>query len=147
MYQTLSDRFEPLKVVLPVESPTIPDMAYTPREIISKFSRGERVPLGMNGLFDSEDDPGEDMYERDKSMFEDDPTRDPAFDFGDYVEEKQALQERERERRERAKRSKVKAAQKPERKASEDELSASDARTRATTSGGSETAATVTGRD
>lgn len=140
-FQSVSKRFEPIKVVKDKSSNTVPDMAYTPREIITKFSRGEKVPLGFNGLYDSEDDPNMDKYELDKSMFEDDPTRDPSFDFGDYVEEKYALKERQKaEKLEklRAKKEKEKEEKKlpsSQRKASAEEVSASDPTKRETISG------------
>lgn len=136
MYQTLSERFEPIKVVKSSESTTVPDMCYTPREIIAKFSRGERVPLGFAGQFDSEDDPDNDKYLHnlgdDPAMLDEDPTRDPTFDFGDYVEEKFALEERQRQAK---KRSKAVASQSAKRKARSEELSVSDAMRSETTSG------------
>lgn len=107
MYQTISDRFEPILVVKSSSSKTVPDMSYTPREIIAKFSRGERVPLGFSGQFDSEDDPEQDKYlpnlGDDPMMLDDDPTRDPNFDFGDFVEERIALEERQRQSKKRSK--------------------------------------------
>lgn len=128
-YQTIDNRFDPIPVIKRKGSLTVPDMSYTPREIISKFSRGEKVPLGFRSLYDSEDT---DLFnENDPSAFEDDPTRDPAFDFGDYVEEKRALKERETERK---RRSKGKTLPDSKRKASADELSDSDAKKRETTS-------------
>ena len=130
-YQTQNNLFPPIKVVKSRESQTVPDMSYTPRQIIAKFSRGEKVPLGFNGLFDSED-PSDRLDQFDPAIFEDDPTRDPSFDFGDYVEEKHALDERSAER---SKRSKAKSLSNAKRKASYDEVSASDPRKRETTSG------------
>lgn len=121
MFQTMFDPFEPIKVHKSRESQTVPDMSYTPREIIAKFSRGERVPLGFQGLYDPDD----------ASPFEDDPTRDPEFDFGDFVEEKHALEVRQYEKEQR---SKVKKDFDSKREASAEELSASDAMKRETTS-------------
>lgn len=132
MFQTLLDRFEPIPVVKDHSSQTVPDMSYTPREIISKFSRGERVPLGFQGLYDSEDDPEYDKYQHDPSIFTEDPTRDPTFDFGDYVEEKHALKERQKEAR-RAQQRKTGA--KSKREARHEEVSASDPMSGETTSG------------
>lgn len=134
-FQSISKRFEPIKVIKDKSSTTVPDMAYTPREIISKFSRGEKVPLGFNGLFDSEDDPNEDKFETDQSMFLDDPTRDPSFDFGDYVEEKFALEQRQKA--ETSKKKKGKFSQ-SKRKASDEEVSVSDPTKRETISGDGE---------
>lgn len=131
-YQTINKRFEPIQVRKSRGSLTVPDMSFTPREIIAKFSRGEKVPLGFLGKYDaeeSEDDPTFRGY--DPAIFEDDPTRDPNFDFGDYVEEKHALKERERERNSARKR---KQSLDSKREASADDLSASDERTRETTS-------------
>lgn len=132
-FQSLTNRFEPIMVRPATVSITVPDMSFTPREIIAKFSRGEKVPLGFNGLYDSEeseDDPTFRGY--DPAIFEDDPTRDPSFDFGDFVEENHALKEREKARKYAQKR---KAALDSKRKASDEELSASDATKRETTSG------------
>lgn len=96
-YQTLNKRFEPIKVRKRRGTLTVPDMSFTPREIISKFSRGEKVPLGFQGRYDSEDSTDDPKFRGyDPAIFEDDPTRDPAFDFGDYVEEKHSLKERQR---------------------------------------------------
>lgn len=135
-FQTLINRFPPIPVHKSKDSLTVPDMSYTPREIISKFSRGERVPLGFQGVFDSEDDPDDPrFFGRDPAIFEDDPTRDPEFDFGDYVEEKNALAERERQRRNAQKRKRVSDSK---RKASAKELSGSDTTKRETTSGEAE---------
>ena len=131
-FQTLNHRFEPIQVRKQRGSITVPDMSFTPREIISKFSRGEKVPLGFQGRFDSEDSPDDPKFSGyDPAIFEDDPTRDPAFDFGDYVEEKHAMQERARERNSAQKR---KQSLDSKRKASAEDLSASDATTRETTS-------------
>lgn len=127
MFQTISNLFQPIRVHKDATSFTVPDMSYTPREIISKFSRGEKVPLGFRGLYD--DDNGID------DPFYDDPTRDPNFDSFDYTEEKIALDERNKER-EKSSRSKVEAGADPKRKASDEELSASDATKRETTSEG-----------
>lgn len=134
-FQSISKRFEPIKVIKDKSSTTVPDMAYTPREIISKFSRGEKVPLGFNGLFDSEDDPNEDKFETDQSMFLDDPTRDPSFDFGDYVEEKFALEQRQKAEKSKKKEKKFSQSQ---RKASDEEVSVSDPMSRETISGDGE---------
>lgn len=120
-FQSAVERFAPIPVLKSQTSETVPDMSFTPREIISKFSRGERVPLGFQGLYDDDD----------ASPFDDDPTRDPAFDFGDYVEEKHALEEREAER---SRRSQASARSDSKRKASGEELSASDAMSRETAS-------------
>lgn len=136
MFQTIYNMADPLPVIKDKESIVVPDMAFTPREILSKFSRGERVPLGMEGLYDSEDD-GDSLDRNDRETWEDDPTRDPAFDFGDYVEEKHALKQRQAERR--AKRNNAASGQgagDPKRKASSEELSASDATRKETTSEG-----------
>lgn len=125
-YQSVSDRFDPIPVFLSQKSKTVPDMSFTPREIISKFSRGERVPLGFEGLYDPED----------ASAFDDDPTRDPEFDFGDFVEVKRELDERVAERK--AKRDRAGKDKSPggsQRKASAEEPSASEAMKRETTSG------------
>lgn len=125
-YQSVSERFDPIPVFLSQKSKTVPDMSFTPREIISKFSRGERVPLGFEGLYDPED----------ASPFDDDPTRDPEFDFGDYVEAKRELDEREAERRaQRDRAAKDKTLGGSQRKASAEESSASEAMKRETTSG------------
>lgn len=132
MFRTMFNPPERIKVVIPRESDVVPDMSFTPREILGKFSRGERVPLGLQGLFDSEDDPEQDRYNDDISLFEDDPTRDPEFDFGDYVEEKHALEQRTKERKSAQRKKDV---AKSKRKASEDESSASETRMRETTSG------------
>lgn len=126
-YQTIDNRFDPIPVYKSNESQTVPDMSYTPREIIAKFSRGERVPLGFQGQYDPDD----------MSPFADDPTRDPSFDFGDYVEEKYALEERQKAQAAAAQRS---AGSISKRKASYEELSASDATKSATTSGEKEPA-------
>lgn len=134
-FQSISKRFEPIKVIKDKSSTTVPDMAYTPREIISKFSRGEKVPLGFNGLYDSEDDPNDDKFETDKSMFLDDPTRDPSFDFGDYVEEQYALEQRQKAEKSKKKEKKFSQSQ---RKASDEEVSASDPTKRETISGDGE---------
>ena len=69
MFQTLLDRFDPIPVKIPRDSETVPDMSYTPREILSKFSRGEKVPLGFNGLYDSEDE-SDHLGDHDPSVFE-----------------------------------------------------------------------------
>lgn len=139
MFQSVTKRFAPIPVKLSQESQVVPDMAFTPREIIQKFSRGEKVPLGFQGLYDSEDT---ELDGLDQSYFEDDPTRDPNFDQFDYVEEKHALHERQqatRKRKEQATRIKQRSngqtSQSSQRKASAEELSASDATTRATISG------------
>lgn len=135
MYQTVSKRFDRIPVVKSKKTETVPDMSFTPREIIQKFSRGEKVPLGFRGLYDSEDDVSNDRFmstfDEDPELRLDDPTRDPNFDFGDYVEEKIALQERQKAAK-RQQRSKGVVPSK--RKASDEELSASDATKRATTS-------------
>lgn len=110
-YQTYNKRFEPIQVRKSRGSLTVPDMSFTPREIIAKFSRGEKVPLGFLGKYDaeeSEDDPTFRGY--DPAIFEDDPTRDPNFDFGDYVEERHALKQREAERKKEETRQKASAA-------------------------------------
>lgn len=120
-YQDTVNRFEPIRVYNSRKSMTVPDMSYTPREIIQKFSRGERVPLGFKGLYDDDD----------ASPFEEDPTRDPNFDFGDYVETKHALNERMKEREKRSN-GKVDATSK--REASAEESSVSEAMKRETTS-------------
>lgn len=135
-YQTLSHRFESIPVNKSNSSQTVPDMSFTPREILAKFSRGERVPLGFSGKYDSEDDPSNDMHLHnlgdDPMMLEEDPTRDPTFDFGDFVEENEALKERQRSAR---RRSRGKDAEASKRKARHEELSASDATSGETTSG------------
>lgn len=129
MFQSVTKRFEPIPVKLSQESQTVPDMSFTPREILAKFSRGERVPLGFEGLYDDES----------ASPFDEDPTRDPEFDFGDYVEEKRMLDERLAERKaERASAAHGQTPGAPKRKANDDELSASDARKRETTSEGAQ---------
>lgn len=134
-YQTLSERFPEIPVVKDRESLTVPDMSFTPREIIQKFSRGEKVPLGFQGSYDSEDVVDNDRYmttfDQDPQLREDDPTRDPSFDFGDYVEHKLALEERNRER---ARRSKVKKSLDSKRKASAEEASKSEPMKRETIS-------------
>lgn len=132
MFQTLLNRFEPIMVVKDRHTDTVPDMSFTPREIISKFSRGERVPLGFKGLYDSEDDPENDKFDLDPQIFQEDPTRDPAFDFGDYVEEKHALQERQKEARRAQQR---KTGTQSKREAKSEEVSASDPMRSETTSG------------
>ena len=109
--------FEALKVYGDPKSITVPDMSFTPREILAKFSRGEKVPLGMEGVFDYDDSSLDDL---DQSVFEEDPTRDPNFDSFDYVEEKLALDERMSEQ---TKRSKAASAEDSERKASAEESS------------------------
>lgn len=124
-YQTIDNLFAPIPVIKSKESMTVPDMSYTPREILAKFSRGERVPLGFEGLYDDEN----------ASAFDDDPTRDPNFDQFDYVEEKRRLDEREAERKaKRASAANGKASQSSKRKASVEESSASEAMKRETTS-------------
>lgn len=128
-FQTMYAPFEAIPVHKDKTSLTVPDMSFTPREIIAKFSRGEKVPLGFKGLFDSEDQV---LDGCDPAIFEDDPTRDPSFDFGDYVEEKHALEERERQRKNAQKR---KTASDAKRKASAEESSVSVAMMRETTSG------------
>lgn len=128
-FQTLYNPFPNLPVEKDGKSQVIPDQSYTPREIIAKFSRGEKVPLGFEGVYDSEDERLD--AEDDRQIFEDDPTRDPAFDFGDYVEAKHALEERQKLAKQR---SKMKRLAESKRKASADDLSASDVRTRETTS-------------
>ena len=133
MNQTIAERFEPIKVHKNKQSFTVPDMSYTPREIIAKFSRGERVPLGMHGKYDSEDDKDK-LSAYDPTIFMDDPTRDPDFDRFEYVEEKRALDRRNRER-ENEKRSKVEGDADSKREARSEELSASDATKSETTSG------------
>lgn len=141
MFQRISKLFEPIKVYKDRKSQTVPDMSYTPREIIAKFSRGERVPLGFDGAYDSlDDDPSMDPYYDDPAIFEDDPTRDPEFDFGDYVEEMHALKERNDEKK---RRSKSKHLSDEKRKANSEELSASDATKKETTSGSSESASSA----
>lgn len=136
MFQTIYNLADPLPVIKDKESIVVPDMSFTPREILSKFSRGERVPLGFQGLYDSEDD-GDALDRYDRETWEDDPTRDPSFDFGDYVEEKHALKQREAERRaKRNNAAKGSGAGDPKRKASSEELSGSDATRKETTSEG-----------
>lgn len=129
MFQSVSVRFEPIPVVKDSTDRTVPDMSYTPREIIAKFSRGERVPLGFEGVYDDEN----------SSPFDEDPTRDPDFDHFDYTEEKRALEERNKER-EKQKRSKVEAEESSQRKARSEEVSASDPMKSETTSGESPSA-------
>lgn len=140
MFQSVTKRFAPIPVMMSQYSEVVPDMAYTPREIIQKFSRGEKVPLGFQGLYDSEDT---DLESFDRSYFEDDPTRDPNFDQFDYVEEKNALDERQQIARQRKaretqveRRSNGEGVAQPKRKASAEELSVSDSTTRETTSEG-----------
>lgn len=133
MNQTISKRFKPIPVNKSRKSITVPDMSYTPREIIAKFSRGERVPLGMSGKYDSEDDKDK-LSAYDPTIFMEDPTRDPDFDRFDYTEEKKALDRRNRER-ENVKRSKVEGDADSKREARSEELSASDATKSETTSG------------
>lgn len=94
MFQSVSKRFDPIPVILSQKCEVVPDMSFTPREIIQKFSRGEKVPLGFNGLFDSEDDQDH-LQDFEKSYFEDDPTRSPDFDRFDFAEEKSALEARQ----------------------------------------------------
>lgn len=137
MFQTISDLFEPIKVIKDPQSNTVPDMSFTPREIISKFSRGEKVPLGMLGKFDSEDDKDK-LSQYDPTIFMEDPTRDSEFDNFDYVEEKRALNKRNKER-EKTKRSSDEGDSNSERKARSEELSESDATKSETTSGEVET--------
>lgn len=137
-FQTLYNPFPNIPVEKDKESEVVPDQSYTPREIIAKFSRGEKVPLGFEGLYDSEDERLDDP--NDRMIFEDDPTRDLAFDFGDYVEETHALEERQREAKQR---SKVKRLAESKRKASADDLSSRDERTRETTSVEAASAPTV----
>lgn len=138
-FQSVTKRFDPIPVKGSKNSLTVPDMAYTPREIIQKFSRGEKVPLGFNGVYDSEDT---DLDGYDSMIFEDDPTRDPDFDQFDYVEQMHVLHERQRIAKEREKatkqaksRSNGKGVVQSERKASAEESSASEATMRETTSG------------
>lgn len=126
MFQSISKRFDPIPVKISRQSSTVPDMSFTPREILAKFSRGEKVPLGFEALYDPDD----------ASPFMEDPTRDPAFDFGDYVEEKHALEERQRERNKRSNGKEVSPAK---REARREELSASDAMSGETTSGAGDT--------
>lgn len=126
MFQTISERFAPIKVCKDPTSTTVPDMSYTPREIISKFSRGERVPLGFQGVYDDDNGIDDPFYE--------DPTRDPDFDNFDYTEEKVALDKRNKER-EKSSRSKVEGGSDSQRKARREELSASDAMSGETISG------------
>lgn len=124
MFQSISKRFDPIPVLKDRTSETVPDMSFTPREIIQKFSRGEKVPLGFKGQFDCEDDINDDKYKYEPSMdpgvLEDDPTRDPQFDFGDFVEEQHALNARARA----SARKRVKGEQSAKRKASAEEPSA-----------------------
>lgn len=148
MFQSVTKRFSPIPVKMSQDSQVVPDMAYTPREIIQKFSRGEKVPLGFDGCYDSlVDDPTNDVNLHnlgdDPQMLEDDPTRDYNFDKFDYVEEKIALDERRRVARQRKaretqgeRRSNVEVVDQPKRKASAEELSVSDSTTRETTSEG-----------
>lgn len=132
-YQSISKRFDPIPVVYEGKSKTVPDMSFTPREIIQKFSRGEKVPLGFASMYDSEDESGdENLRKYDPAIFEDDPTRDPEFDFGEYVEEKHSLEQRQREEKRRSRREAYLASQ---RKASFEESSASEATRKETTSG------------
>lgn len=133
MYQTVSNRFEPIPVKKDKTSFSVPDMSYTPREIIAKFSRGERVPLGFMSRYDSEDDRDK-LGAYDPDVFVEDPTRDSEFDKFDYVEEKRALDKRVKER-ERAKRSNDEEVVNSKRKASDEELNASDSTKRETISG------------
>lgn len=133
MFQTISNRFEPIKVKKDKTSFTVPDMSYTPREIIAKFSRGERVPLGFMGRYDSEDDKDK-LNSYDPNIFVEDPTRDPEFDKFDYVEETRALNKRMKEREEAA-RSNGEEVESSKRKANDEELSVSDVTKRETTSG------------
>lgn len=128
MFQSVTKRFDPIPVKLSQDTEVVPDMAYTPREIIQKFSRGERVPLGFRGLYDSEDS---DLDGFDSSYFEDDPTRDPDFDGFDFVEEKVALEKRQYDAK---RRSKAKALEDSKRKASDEETSVSASMKRETTS-------------
>lgn len=93
-FQTMYNPFDPIPVVKDPQSKTVPDMAFTPREIIAKFSRGEQVPLGMNGLFDEDG----------ASAFEDDPTRRLDFDKCDYAELSHELEERGKEESQKRKR-------------------------------------------
>lgn len=137
MFQTISDLFEPIKVIKDPQSNTVPDMSFTPREIISKFSRGEKVPLGMLGKYDSEDEK-ENLSKYDPTIFMEDPTRDSEFDNFDYVEEKRALNKRNKER-EKTKRSSDEGVSNSKREARSEELSASDATKSETTSGEVET--------
>ena len=51
MFQSVSKRFEPIKVKKSKQSITVPDMSFTPREIIQKFSRGETHIRNSNRLF------------------------------------------------------------------------------------------------
>lgn len=128
-FQSNYNVFPNIPVIKSSESKTVPDMSFTPREIIQKFSRGEKVPLGFQGLYDSED---EELNGYDPTIFQDDPTRDPAFDFGDYTEEKHALEQRERLAAAAAQRGKGSLDSK--RKARSEELSGSDATRSETTS-------------
>lgn len=133
-FQSNYNHFEPIPVKKSRSSKTVPDMSFTPREIIAKFSRGERVPLGFQGLYDPDE----------ASPFEDDPTRDPEFDFGDYVEEKHALEERAKRATQR---SNVSASPDSQRKARREELSASDAMSGETTSGEAGSSAQVRAKE
>lgn len=129
MFQSVTKRFDPIPVVKSKTSETVPDMSFTPREIIQKFSRGEKVPLGFQGLYDSEDSV---LDANDPAIWQEDPTRDPNFDFGDYTEEKIALEQRQKAAK---RRSAAEASSDKKRKASSEELSASDAMRKETTSG------------
>lgn len=95
MFQTRYHPFQQLKVEKDKTCQVVPDMAYSPREIIAKFSRGESVPLGNTGLYDEET----------SSPFEDDPTRAQDFDFGDYVEYSHELEERSKRAAQKSQRS------------------------------------------
>ena len=121
-FQSQYNLFLPIPVKLSKKSQTVPDMSFSPREIIQKFSRGERVPLGFQGMYDPED----------MSPFVEDPTRDPSFDFGDYVEEKHAMEERLKKANSADSGKKLSDLK---RKARHEELSASDATSGETTSG------------
>lgn len=144
-FQSQADLFPPIPVHKSTEDKVVPDMSFTPREIIGKFSRGEKVPLGFEGQYDCEDYPENDRYldhfEADPDLKYEEPlTRDPSFDFGDYVEANNDLKEREVERKKRAaerkRRSNGQSSTDPKRKASDEEPSASEAMKRETTSGG-----------
>lgn len=125
--------FPNIPVVLSKESQTVPDMSFTPREIIAKFSRGEKVPLGFSSRFDYEDDATmEALSADDPDVFVEEPTRDPDFDAADYVEEMHALKERNQERQ---RQNELKVNASSQRKASDEEMSASDPTKRETTSG------------
>lgn len=151
-FQSQVDLFDPIPVIKSKEDKVVPDMSFTPREIISKFSRGEKVPLGFEGQYDCEDNPENDKF---LDHFEDDPDlrldepspRDPSFDFGDYVEAKNELKEREAERKKRAaerkRRSSGQSAADPKREASAEESSVSEAMKRETTSVGAAAAPTA----